>query len=201
MNDEHHAFVAHLMRADSTLLQVVKRQGPLNWPGPRPPFEALLRAIVGQQVSTQAAATIYKRFEGLVDGSSWTPELLLRMETERLRGVGLSGQKIRYVRAVAEAWQTEPTTYSNLHKLEDQEVINALVAITGVGVWTAQMYLMFTLRRPDVFAPGDLGLKKAMANLYGLAMDDAEKSFSKKAEAWSPFRILASLHLWRSLDG
>lgn len=200
MNDEHQAFVAHLIQADRTLLQLVEKHGPLAWPNPRPPFEALLRAIVGQQVSTQAATTIFGRFEGLLQGASWTPELLLSWEIERLRGVGLSSQKVRYVRAVAEAWMEHPDTYSKLDEFDDAKVVSALVDITGVGVWTAQMHLMFTLRRPDVFAPGDLGLKKAMANLYGLAMDSSEKSFSDKAQAWSPFRSLASLHLWRSLE-
>lgn len=200
MNEEHKQFLAHLQEHDPRLAKVVSDHGPLPWPEQRPHLEALLRAIVGQQVSTQAAKTIFWRFMELFPSASLSPESLTAMTYEQLRSVGLSNQKTLYVKAVAEAWLQSPNVYSKLDSLSQEEVIQSLTAIKGVGVWTAQMFLMFTLRRQDVFAPGDLGLKKAMANLYGLAMNSPERAFSSVAARWSPYRSLASLHLWHSLN-
>lgn len=176
----------------------MRDQGPLNWPEPRPHFEALVRAIVGQQVSTQAAATIFNRLAELVQGE-FTPERMLSLPEASLRGVGLSRQKVAYVHALSTAWMAEPTRFECLDELSDDDVCAALTSVKGIGIWTAQMFLMFTLQRPDVFAPGDLGLKKAMANRLGLAMESPSRTFAVRAERWSPYRSWASLHLWRSL--
>jgi DNA-3-methyladenine glycosylase II len=180
------------------MAELVRAQGPLEWPEPRPHFEALVRAIVGQQVSTQAATTIFSRIADLVE-RELTPERLNAFSDATLRGVGLSRQKVAYVRALAAAWLEDPERFEHLRALSDEGVCSALTSIKGIGVWTAQMFLMFTLQRPDVFAPGDLGLKKAMANRLGLAMESPERAFAVRAERWSPHRSWASLHLWRSL--
>ncbi len=198
MNDVHIQFLAHLDREDPALSALVRAQGPQDWPEPRPHFEALVRAIVGQQVSTQAAATIFNRLVELVPPEIAPGQLLARTE-EELRSVGLSRQKVSYVRALSMAWEENPERFERLAELTDEEVCAALTSIKGIGRWTAQMFLMFTLQRPDVFAPGDLGLKKAMANRLGLAMDSPDRAFAVRAERWSPYRSWASLHLWRSL--
>ena len=198
MNAAHAEFLAHLDEADPHMAELVRAQGPLEWPEPRPHFEALVRAIVGQQVSTQAAATIFNRIADLVE-CEFTPERLNAFSDATLRGVGLSRQKVAYVRALAVAWLEDPERFEHLGTLSDEGVCAALTSIKGIGVWTAQMFLMFTLQRPDVFAPGDLGLKKAMANRLGLAMGSSERAFAVRAERWSPHRSWASLHLWRSL--
>ena len=198
MNDAHSQFLAHLDREDPDLASLVRAQGPLEWPEPRPHFEALVRAIVGQQVSTQAAATIFNRLVELVQ-ADFAPGRLLARSEEELRSVGLSRQKVTYVRALSTAWEESPERFEHLAALSDEEVCAALTSIKGIGIWTAQMFLMFTLQRSDVFAPGDLGLKKAMANRLGLAMESPERAFAMRAERWSPYRSWASLHLWRSL--
>ena len=198
MNDAHTEFLAHLDREDPAFASLVRAQGPLKWPEPRPHFEALVRAIVGQQVSTQAATTIFNRLVELVQ-TEFTPDGLLARPEEDLRSVGLSRQKVTYVRALSAAWLEEPERFGRLAALSDEEACAALTSIKGIGIWTAQMFLMFTLQRPDVFAPGDLGLKKAMANLLGLAMESPERTFALRAQRWSPHRSWASLHLWRSL--
>ena len=199
MNVDHPAFLVHLAQADPILHNLVQAQGELAWPAQRPHHEALVRAIVGQQVSTRAAATIFDRVQALYPTGHITPCGTLDLSVETLRSAGLSQQKVRYVHAVAQAWSDEPHRYEHLAELSDEDVLEALTRITGVGVWTAQMFLMFTLRRPDVFAPNDLGLKKAMANLDGLAMADSNRKFDAFAERWSPYRSWASLHLWESL--
>lgn len=200
MNAEYATFLAHLESHDPPLHQLALACGPLSWPERRPPFEALLRAIIGQQVSTQAAATIFNRFRSLFDEVDLTAENVLRLNAERLRSCGLSNQKATYVHAVATAWSDEPERFGRLDTLSDNEVLSALTQIKGVGEWTAQMFLMFTLHRPDVFAPKDLGLKKAMANLYGLAMENPLRDFERIAERWSPYRSWASYVLWASLQ-
>jgi DNA-3-methyladenine glycosylase II len=198
MNDAHAEFLAHLDAVDAELAHLVRAQGPLEWPVARPHFEALIRAIVGQQVSTQAAATIFNRVAGLV-GGEFTPVRMHALSDESLRSAGLSRQKVSYVRALSEAWSDPSRSFSQLEQLPDVDVLGLLTSVKGIGIWTAQMFLMFTLHRPDVFAPGDLGLKKAMANRLGLAMDSPERAFSDRAARWSPYRSWASLHLWRSL--
>jgi DNA-3-methyladenine glycosylase II len=198
MNDVHAQFLAHLDTEDPALAALVRAQGPLEWPEQRPHFEALVRAIVGQQVSTKAASTTFNRLVARVQ-SEFSPHHLLMLSEVELRSVGLSRQKVAYVGALSTAWVEAPERFEQLETLSDEAVCAALTSIKGIGVWTAQMFLMFTLQRPDVFAPGDLGLKKAMANRLGLAMESPDRAFALRAKRWSPYRSWASLHLWRSL--
>lgn len=200
MNELHAAFIAHLSHADTVLLQEVKRHGELPWPPERPHFDALCRAIIGQQLSTKAAATISQRFEAWAEGAGGLkPTLVLHTTIDDLRALGLSGQKVTYIAALAEAWSTQAKLH-RLEELEDEEVVRALTAIKGIGEWTAQMFLLFTLRRPDVFAPRDLGIKKAMERLYGLSMASSDRELVAFSERWSPYRSLACRHLWKVLD-
>jgi DNA-3-methyladenine glycosylase II len=200
MNELHAAFIAHLSQEDPILLREVERHGELPWQLVQPHFDALCRAIIGQQLSTKAAATIARRFEAWAEGcGGLKPDVVLDATVSELRALGLSGQKVTYITALAEAWNT----HAELHRLEqlkDEEVIKALTAIKGIGEWTAQMFLLFTLRRPDVFAPRDLGIKKAMERLYGLSMASSEGELVAFSERWSPYRSLACRHLWQVLD-
>ena len=200
MNELHEAFIAHLSHADPILLREVERHGELPWQPARPHFDSLCRAIIGQQLSTKAAATIARRFETWSEGcGGLKPDVVLDAAASDLRSVGLSGQKVTYILALAEAWNTQANLH-RLEQLEDEEVIKALTAIKGIGEWTAQMFLLFTLRRPDVFAPRDLGIKKAMERLYGLSMASSDRELVAFAERWRPFRSLACRHLWKVLD-
>lgn len=200
MNELHGAFIAHLSKTDSVLLNEVERHGKLPWQPQRPHFDALCRAIIGQQLSTKAAATIAMRFEVWADNAGGLrPDVVLNASVSELRALGLSGQKVTYVVALAEAWKTE-AALERLEQLEDREVIRVLTSIKGIGEWTAQMFLLFTLRRPDVFAPRDLGIKKAMERLYGLSMASSNRELVAFSERWSPYRSLACRHLWQVLD-
>ena len=192
-------FISHLRAVDPILHAIVQTSGPLPKLPARPHFEAMTRAIVGQQLSVKAADTIFSRFKQL-HANEISPSSVFSTPLEAHRSVGLSGQKHTYVLAVAEAWTTESSKYCSLEELSDQDVLEALVKIKGVGIWTAQMFLIFTLGRPDIFAPGDLGLKKAMGNLYGLPITSAEADFVSFSNRWSPYRSLASRYLWHSLD-
>jgi DNA-3-methyladenine glycosylase II len=163
----------------------------------------LMSAIVSQQLSTRVAAVIWSRFLGLYNGREPSCKRVLETPTEKLRSVGLSEAKVNYVKSVASFWLEQKITAKRLSTLSDEEVIQLLTQIKGVGVWTVQMLLMFSLGREDVFAPDDGGIQKAMAYLYGL--EDGNKRRLKDcmnaiAEQWSPFRSYACLHLWEWKD-
>jgi DNA-3-methyladenine glycosylase II len=166
---------------------------------PADAYGALLRAIVGQQLSTKAARTIYGRVIDLFGGSTPSPEQLLEASEEDLRGCGLSGRKAEYVRDLAAHVLSGELELERLGDLSDEEVIEEIVAVRGLGQWTAEMFLIFHLERPDVLSGGDLGIRKAVQIEYGLKEMPAPKQVLKIGEAWRPYRSLASLYLWESL--
>jgi DNA-3-methyladenine glycosylase II len=161
------------------------------------PFETLVRAIAGQQISTYAAAAIYGRLVTLVD--PLTPAGVLARSEEELRAVGLSGRKVLYIRDLAERAIDGRLELDRLDELSDDEVRAQLVAVAGIGQWSADMFLLFELRRPDVFPAGDLGLRKAVQTLDGLDQAPTEKAAAARAERWSPYRSLATKYLFWSL--
>ena len=167
----------------------------------RPPdaYGALLRAIVGQQLSTKAARTIYLRVLDLFDGVTPTPEQLLEAREEDLRGAGLSGRKTEYIRDLASHVLAGELELERLGELSDEEVIEEIVAVRGLGRWTAEMFLIFHLQRPDVLSGGDLGIRKAIQIEYGLEEMPPPKRVIEIGEPWRPHRSLASLYLWESL--
>lgn len=168
----------------------------------RPPdaYGALLRAIVGQQLSTKAAASIYGRLEERYDGHAPTPAQILADDPEGIRSVGLSRPKVAYLRDLAEKVETGDLELHRLGEMSDDEVIETLTAVKGLGTWTAHVFLMFHLGRPDVLPVGDLGIRRAMERAYGLdGMPEAEE-MERIAEPWRPLRTLASLYLWHSLN-
>jgi DNA-3-methyladenine glycosylase II len=166
---------------------------------PADAYGALLRAIVGQQLSTKAARTIYGRILDLFDGSTPAPEQLLEAEETDLRAAGLSGRKVEYVRDLASHVIGGELELDRLDQLPDDEVIEEIVAVRGLGVWTAEMFLLFHLERPDVLSGGDLGIRKAVQIEYGLEEMPTPTRVVEIGEPWRPYRSLASLYLWESL--
>jgi DNA-3-methyladenine glycosylase II len=197
-----------LAAADPTMGALIERVGKIDIETrlkrrseERPPdaYGALLRAIVGQQLSTKAARTIYLRVVDLFGGTTPTPEQLLDAKEEDLRACGLSGRKTEYVRDLAAHVLSGELELDRLDKLGDEEVIEEIVAVRGLGRWTAEMFLLFHLERPDVLSGGDLGIRKAIHIEYGLEEMPPPARVIEIGEAWRPYRSLASLYLWESL--
>jgi len=162
-------------------------------------YGALLRAIVGQQLSTKAARTIYLRVVDLFGGTTPSPEQLLAASVEDLRAAGLSGRKVEYVQDLARHVLSGELELDRLDQLEDEQVIEEIVAVRGLGRWTAEMFLLFHLQRPDVLSGGDLGIRKAIQVEYGLEQMPTPQETVAIGERFSPHRSLASLYLWESL--
>jgi DNA-3-methyladenine glycosylase II len=162
-------------------------------------YGALLRAIVGQQLSTKAARTIYLRVLELFGGATPSPQRLLEAREEDLRACGLSGRKTEYVRDLAAHVLDGELELDRLGELGDEEVIEEIVAVRGLGRWTAEMFLIFHLERPDVLSGGDLGIRKAIQIEYGLDEMPPPKQVIEIGEPWRPHRSLASIYLWESL--
>ncbi|KTG27430.1 DNA-3-methyladenine glycosylase family protein [Haloferax profundi] len=185
------------LRTDPHLGSVVEDHGPVTLDPANDPFERLVVSIVNQQLSTTAAATIRDR---LFDRVEVTPAGVLAADEDVLRDCGLSGQKVGYVRNVAEAFQDDLSADA-LHVMSDDEVIDALTEIRGVGVWTAKMFLIFVLAREDVFPVEDLGIRRGMEHVFDVEADALSRGeMAERAETWTPYRSYASLYLWRSVD-
>ena len=164
-------------------------------------FEALVRSIVYQQLSGKAAATIHKRFKGLFNkDQNLSPSIVLEKSHDELSSVGLSSQKASYIHNIANAFKAGIVP-DNIDTICDDKVIECLTTIKGVGLWTAQMFLMFTLNRPDVFPVTDLGIQKGFQLYFQLDELPKPDLMIKKAEPWVPYRTLASWYLWRLVEG
>jgi DNA-3-methyladenine glycosylase II len=166
---------------------------------PADAYGALLRAIVGQQLSTKAARTIYLRVLELFGGATPAPERLLEASEADLRGCGLSGRKVEYIRDLASHVLSGELELERLDELADEQVVEEIVAVRGLGQWTAEMFLIFHLERPDVLSGGDLGIRKAIGIEYGLDEMPPPQRVLEIGEPWRPHRSLASLYLWESL--
>lgn len=171
-------------------------------------FKALVESIVSQQLSVKAADTIFIRFVDLFVKSGAiktkrsfpTPKQVLKMPDAKLRSVGLSGSKVKYIKDLADKIERKEVLLTKLEKMADEEVIDHLTQVKGIGRWTGEMFLMFSLERPDVFSHGDLGLRNAIKKIYGFKKPPTQKQIEKIVVKWSPHRTLASRYLWRSLD-
>ena len=198
--------VARLRAADPVLAELIDAVGPLSdaragRPDQDDHYGALLRAIVGQQLSVSAARSIYGRVLERFGGRTPTPEQILADEPEELRAAGgLSRAKVSYLRSLAEHVIAGELELERLDELPDEQVLAELVAVKGVGVWTAHMFLMFQLERPDVLPVGDLGIRRAIERAYGLDELPDPATMEKIAEPWRPHRTLACRFLWRSLQ-
>jgi DNA-3-methyladenine glycosylase II len=168
---------------------------------PRTHFEALVEAIISQQLSVKAADTIFMRFISLFFPQKFpTPEIVLKLPLRQFRKVGISTQKANYIKDLASKIVTGELKLKSLYRLEDEKVISELVKVKGIGRWTAEMFLIFTLRRPDVFSMGDLGLRNAIQKLYKMKTPPTEKQLHRISKRWSPYRTTASRYLWKSLE-
>jgi DNA-3-methyladenine glycosylase II len=163
-------------------------------------YGALLRSIVGQQLSTKAASTIYGRMIDIFDGHAPTPKQLLAADPDAIRAAGLSRPKIAYLRDLAQHVEDGTLELDRLDELADEEVSAQLTAVKGLGQWTADMFLMFHLRRPDVLPVGDQGIRRAVQVQYRMRKLPDPKRLEKVARPWRPYRTLACLFLWSSLD-
>jgi DNA-3-methyladenine glycosylase II len=195
----------HLRAADDTLARVIEERGELDLDArvrgrPADAYGALLRAIVGQQLSVKAARSIYTRLTDLFGGEAPTPEELLAAEPEALRAAGLSRAKVAYLRSLAEHVRSGGLELDRLDQLGDEEIMREITAVKGLGEWTAHMFLLFHLGRPDVLPVGDLGVRRAVERLYGLEGLPSAPELEALGERWRPYRSLASLYLWESLD-
>jgi DNA-3-methyladenine glycosylase II len=199
------AALAHLGAADPAMGTLIADLGPLDEAArrrgrPDEPYGALLRAIVGQQLSTKAARTIYERLIALFGQRAPAPEELLAVEQDELRSVGLSRAKASYLRSLAQHVVDGELELDRLRDLEDEQVTAQLTAVKGLGRWTADMFLIFHLGRPDVLPVGDLGVRRGAQLAYGLDELPDAAQLTALAEPWRPYRSLAALYLWRSLD-
>ncbi|HEY2602664.1 MAG TPA: DNA-3-methyladenine glycosylase [Thermoleophilaceae bacterium] len=167
---------------------------------PADAYGTLVRSIVGQQLSTKAAASIYARVLELFGGEVPTPVKLIAVDPDALRGAGLSRAKVAYLRDLAERVEDGELDLDHLAELSDAQVTEQLTAVKGIGEWSADMFLLFQLGRPDVLASGDLGIRRAVERLYGLPKIPDVKTMERIAEPWRPYRSLACLYLWSSLD-
>lgn len=192
--------IKHLTVSDVAMASLISRTGVIELPPPRGDFETLVEAIISQHLSTKAAATILGRLQRLA-ANEVTPHRMLSLSTEEMRSVGLSGQKAAYMHALASAFAKNADTYSRLHEMDDAAVITSLTEIKGIGVWTAQMFLIFTLLREDVFPIDDLGIRRGMErHIFAEKASPTRKEMIRHAELWAPYRSVASLYLWKGHD-
>jgi DNA-3-methyladenine glycosylase II len=193
----------YLMRRDPVLATVIRQVGPCELPNIpyQPPFMALAEAIASQQLSVKAADTIFGRFCALF-GPDNTPDALrlLQLDDEAIRASGFSRSKVAFLRDLAARVAENRLELDRLSELDDDRVLEQLTAVKGIGTWTAEIYLMFRLQRPDVFPVDDLGLIKAAQKLYGLRQRPTRQKLLKMAEGWRPYRSVAAWYLWRSLS-
>ena len=191
--------VDHLKKSDPVLRAIIARVGPCRMEFGVPEFCSLAEAIVYQQLNGKAAVTIFQRFAALA-GEPLTPEGILKLSDTQLRSVGLSKQKSAYLKDLAAKTASGQLDFSRLPKLSDEEVIAHLTQVKGIGVWTAHMFLMFSLRRPNVLPTGDYAVQMAVKRYYKKRKLPKPRDMEKIARAWEPYRSVACWYMWRSLD-
>lgn len=194
------AALVHLRAQDPVMRKLIGRVGPYTLRPQRDRFGMLVRSILSQQISTSAARSIRQRVEALVVPESPTAENLVRLSKHQLRSAGVSPQKAVYLHDLCEKVLDGTVDLSGIARLSDEAIVDQLVQIKGIGRWTAQMFLMFSLGRLDVFPHDDLGIRTALKNLYELeALPDKSESHAI-AEVWRPYATVASWYCWRSID-
>jgi DNA-3-methyladenine glycosylase II len=192
--------IKHLKKSDPVIAAIIQRVGPCAIQYREPSFESLVRSIVYQQLSGRVASVIFGRLHAAAGEEQLTPAGIMKLRPEKMRKLGLSGQKTLYIRELAKHTKRGSIVFEDLHAAGDAAVIEHLTRVKGIGVWTAQMFLMFALRREDVLPVADLGIRSAMKKAYGL--DDLPKppEMEKIAAAWKPYSSIACWYLWRSLE-
>jgi DNA-3-methyladenine glycosylase II len=191
--------INHLKKSDPVLRALIERVGPCRMEYGSPEFHSLAEAIVYQQLNGKAAVTIFKRFVALA-GEPLVPEGILRLTDKQMREAGLSRRKSSYLRDLAERTHRGELNFARLPELSDQEVIEQLTQVKGIGVWTAHMFLIFALRRPNVLPTGDFGVRMAIKKLYNKHKLPKPGQMESIAKCWEPYRSVACWYLWRSMD-
>jgi DNA-3-methyladenine glycosylase II len=189
------------LRKDPDLGPVLRRFSLEPFGPRRDPFTALVRSIVYQQLSGKAAGTILARLLAYFPRKKPTPELMQKLTDAEFRAVGISGQKMGYLRDLAKRFEDGTIEPKKFPKMTDEEIREHLLIVKGIGRWTADMFLMFTLYRPDVLPTGDLGIQKGFQKVFRMRTLPDPKKMQKLARPWAPYRTVASLYLWRTVDG
>ena len=201
MKPDYSAARRHLMKCDPRLRDVIKRVGPcrLHAAAPRDPFETLCVSIASQQLSVKAAATIFGRFADLFPGRKPTPEGVMTLSDEQIRATGFSRAKVTFIKDLAAHVLDGRLDLKRLKRQPDEEVMRQLVAVKGIGRWTAEIFLMFRLGRLDVLPADDLGLMNAAHRAYALRKRPDARKLRQMGESWRPYRSVAAWYLWQSL--
>lgn len=200
MKTSHRAKIAHLKKSDPRLKVVIEGVKMKELAASRGPFEALVEAIVSQQLSIKAADTIFARFVALTPGRKFpTPREVLKMPTAKMRACGLSKMKVGFIKDLARKTLDGTLDFKRMDAMSDAEVIEHLVKVKGIGQWTAEMFLIFSLQRDDVFSYGDLGLRNAMQKIYKMKKAPTPAQAERITAKWRPYRSLGSRYLWASL--
>ena len=189
----------HFKKVDAILYKAIKDLYLLEKVSPKDYFAKLCGEIINQQLSDKASATIYKRFQKLFPDGKITPERTLNLTHQELRGTGTSNAKVKFIKSLAQKVVNKEAQLEKLDSMTDEEVIKELTKIKGIGPWTAEMFIMFSLGREDVFSHGDLGLNKAIKKLYGFKEEPTRKQIETITKKWSPYRTYACAILWGSL--
>ncbi|MEK7166390.1 MAG: DNA-3-methyladenine glycosylase [Patescibacteria group bacterium] len=192
--------IIHLTKADKVLAEIINKVPSLNWEKGDNYFKSLVESIISQQLSGKAADTITKRFEKLFTKLPYTPQDILNFSDEEVRAVGISYGKVSYIKDLARKILGKELDFGHIHTFSDEDVILHLTQVKGIGRWTAEMFLMFSLGREDVFSYGDQGLKNAIQKNYRLKRPLSRKKIDKISSKWRPYRTWACRYLWRSLE-
>ena len=192
--------INHLKKSDPVMAAIIERIGPFRMQYGEPTFHTLAESILYQQLNGKAAATIFNRFTALA-GDPLTPKGILKLTDAEMRGVGLSRQKTAYLRDLSEKTAAGLLEFERMPELPEEEVIAHLTQVKGVGVWTAHMFLMFALERPNILAVGDLGVRSAIKKAYEMDHLPSAEEVEAIAAKWHPYCTAACWYLWKSLDG
>ena len=193
--------MGHLSRSDKTLAKIIKKIGPINIDPPDDYFEHIVSSIIYQQISGAAGASITKRFRALYNGRMPSPKKFLSTPEKKVRGAGISPQKYSYLVDLCTRIRDGRLELSKFEKMEDEDIIEELDEVRGIGRWTAEMFLMFSLGRTDIVPRDDLGVKRAIKIAYRLRDYPSGSKFSELSEKWKPYGTIASLYLWKNVDG
>jgi len=189
------------LRRDKRFAALIREHGVPDLKRKGRPFQALVRAIIGQQVSGAAARTIHARFMALFPNTKFpTPEMVRNVPLTKMRAAGLSGQKASYIKDLAEKFSDGTIRHRSLHNMQSADIVEHLTQVKGIGVWTVHMFLIFTLNRPDVLPTGDLGIRKGFQILYKLRKLPDHAQMERLAKDWRPHASAAAWYLWRVAD-
>ncbi len=192
--------VTYLKKKDPILKKIIEQVPPFERYKARNYFEALLESIVSQQLSVKAADTIWARFLKLLPDGKLSAEAVWEIPDQKIRDVGISWSKISYIKDLARRTMESGILFEQFEIMTDEEIIEELIKVKGIGRWTAEMFLMFAMERPDVFSYGDLGLRRAMQKWYNIDHEPTQEEAEKIASKWKPYRTIACRYLWRSLE-